>query len=123
MKILIGLAVVAFLGVCFFSEAMPPLSRDAYLRRFERFLGEVRENHGTGDSRWWDRQDRTFRRLSGDWRARFEAQFRLSERILTDRLTIEYGLLRAKSDAAAVRDIFVDDYRRLREAIRSRQAR
>ena len=116
-----GFAAMVLFWSCSASGApLQPQSKDAYLESLAAFVGYVRENRTSPPTPgWWDKQNLEFDNFT-EWYALFE--FRLSERVFVRRLKVEFVLMMMEAEATAIRDMFADDFRRLREALQGQDA-
>ena len=104
---------VSLIPVLFFTACLPPLSKEAYLMRYEQFITSVRENRGNQDF-CWTRADNSFERYSRIYYARFKDQLTLSERVIVGRHNLEYRLMRTHSEVNILQPILYDDFIALR---------
>ncbi|MDR1631674.1 MAG: hypothetical protein LBR97_02145 [Dysgonamonadaceae bacterium] len=69
-----GIAVVCL-------SACSPMSKEAYLERFDEFVSEVSDNYKTYDSKAWAKQSEKYNKFLDEWYSKFKDEFTLKDEI------------------------------------------
>ena len=59
-----------------------PLTKDSYMRKFERFTKEVSYDCNKYDSKDWEKMSRRYDKLSGKWYEKFRDELSMKELLL-----------------------------------------
>jgi hypothetical protein len=96
---------------------IPPLTKESYLTKYEHFVSQVREGR-TNPSFSWDKKDNEYEKYSQTYYHRFEKDMNFSEKILCQKLRIEYLIMRTQNELrSTVENVFHDDLKRMYDRI------
>jgi len=108
--------LVGLLGL--FLSCSTPQTKEDYMKSYEKFINEVKQNHKKYTLEDWKKADEKYKKFTGEWRQKFDDEFTLTERGLLLAYDGEYKIYRLKEPLLDVIKSFkYDDYDKLKEQI------
>ncbi|MDR2129747.1 MAG: hypothetical protein LBP56_01035 [Odoribacteraceae bacterium] len=75
IKHLVTCAVIACVVAC------SPMSKEAYLEKYNAFISEISEHHESYDDETWEKQSEKYEKFSGEWYDQFKEELTLKDQI------------------------------------------
>ena len=95
-----------------------PQTKESYLKNYENFIKEVKQNHEHYTAEDWKEADKKFTKFTGEYRQKFQGEFTLSESALLFTLDSEYQIYKFKQPVVDIIKTFnTDDHDKLEKLI------
>ena len=92
--IVLSVVLVFVLNSCSFD----PVSKEAYLGQFDRFVDNVGESYKGYTDAMWEKKDKQFSKFTDEWYVKFKDELNVKEQITVKKLAIKYALYRNGED-------------------------
>jgi len=95
-----------------------PLTKDAYLDKYENFIVHIKEDSKSFDENTWQEADKKFDTFNNEWYNKFEGELSISEKATILKYQAKYKYYRFEADFSNSWDKFLEeDIEKLKEKI------
>ena len=115
----IKLKNIAILFAIVLITSCSPQSKESYLKRYEKFISEVKMNSTNYTEADWIKIDEKFERFSKEWYSKFEEDLTWKEQLLIAKYNVQYNTFKSKTEIIDFYNLFIkEDYEELKKQIK-----
>jgi len=92
------------------SCTMPPMTKEAYMEKYEAFINNVERNHKSFSDKDWKKKDELYEKFNGKWYSKFKDDFTVADGIRIYSYKAKYNLYQKKQQAASVINALFDAF-------------
>ncbi len=124
-KLIFRIILISTLVFVVFSCLLPS-NKTQYIRKYERFVDQVKKDHSEYSKKEWRWADKRYKKFSKDWYKLYEDELTTGEKLKVAALSVRYQSYKGKKELGKVKKLLkkdVDDMKKKAEEYIENDAR
>ena len=88
-----------FIIVCLLESCSTPMSKEAYLEKYDAFIEDVSKNHNTYNEKDWEKATAKYDKFTGEWNNKFKEDFTIKEKTRLTGYQVKFNYYRTLEKA------------------------